>query len=66
MLGIGELVWDTFPNRLVGIPSLQSGNETINLLKSGPALAGPAGPATLPLYYESKWKVKMGKTWEQG
>ena len=30
-------------------PSLQSGNETNDLLKSGPALAGPAGPATPPL-----------------
>ena len=28
--------------------SLQSGNETNNPLKSGPALAGPAGPATPP------------------
>ena len=47
-LGKGELAWDTWPNHLVGRsrPSLQSGNETNDLLKSGPALAGPAGPAT--------------------
>ena len=43
-------VW---PNHLVGRPSLQSGNETNALLKSGPALAGPAGPATPPLYYNT-------------
>ena len=48
-VGKGELAWDTLPNHLVGRPSLQSGNETNDLLKSGPALAGPAGPATPPL-----------------
>ena len=30
-------------------PYLQSGHETNDLLKSGPAQAGPAGPATPPL-----------------
>ena len=34
MLGKGELAWDTWPNHLVGRPSLQSGNETNDLLKS--------------------------------
>ena len=51
-LGKGELAWDTWPNHLVGRPSLQSGNETNDLLKSGPALAGPAGLATPPLHVE--------------
>ena len=46
MQGKGELAWDTWPNRLVLRLSLQSENDP---LKSGPALAGPAGPATLPL-----------------
>ena len=45
----GELAWDTWPNRLVLRLSLQSENETNDPLKSGPALAGPAGPATPPL-----------------
>ena len=49
MQGKGELAWDTWPIRLVLKLSLQSGNETNNPLKSGPALAGPAGPATPPL-----------------
>ena len=48
-LGKGELAWDTWPNHLVDRPSLQSGNETNDLLKSGPALTGPAGPVTPPL-----------------
>ena len=47
--GKGELALDTWPNRLVLRLSLQSENETNVLLKSGPALAGPAGPATPPL-----------------
>ena len=37
------------PNRLVLRLSLQSENESNDPLKSGPALAGPAGPATPPL-----------------
>ena len=45
----GELVWDTWSNRLILRLSLQSENETNDPLKSGPALAGPAGPATPPL-----------------
>ena len=44
-----ELAWNTWPNRLVLRRSLHSENETNDLLKSGPALAGPAGPATPPL-----------------
>ena len=48
MQGKGEFVWDTWPNRLVLRLSLQSGNETNDPLKSGPAKAGPAGPATPP------------------
>ena len=44
---------DTWPNRLVLRLSLQSGHETNDPLKSGPAKAGPAGPATPPLL-ESK------------
>ena len=47
--GKGELAWDTWPIRLVLKLSLQSGNETNDPLKSGPALAGPAGLATPPL-----------------
>ena len=47
--GKGELAWDSWPNRLVLRLSLQSKNETNDPLKSGPALAGPAGPATPPL-----------------
>ena len=47
--GKGEFAWDTWPNRLVLKLSLQSENETNDLLKSGPALAGPAGSATPPL-----------------
>ena len=38
---------------LVLRPSLQSGYETNDPLKSGPAKAGPAGPATPPLAYGS-------------
>ena len=49
--GKGELAWDTWPNHLVLRLSLQSGNETNNPLKSGPAKAGPAGPVTPPLDY---------------
>ena len=37
--------------RLVLRLSLQSKNETDDPLKSGPALAGPAGLATPPLYF---------------
>ena len=44
--GKGELAWDTWPNCLVLTLSLQSENETNNPLKSGPAKAGSAGPAT--------------------
>ena len=44
-----ELAWNIWPNRLVLRRSLHSENETNDLLKSGPALAGPAGPATPPL-----------------
>ena len=47
--GRGELAWDTSLNRLVLRLSLQSENETNDPLKSGPALAGPAGLATPPL-----------------
>ena len=47
--GKGELEWDTWPIRLVLKLSLQSENETNDPLKSGPAWAGPAGPATPPL-----------------
>ena len=39
--------------RVVLRPSMQSGHETNDPLKSGPALAGPAGPATPPLLLES-------------
>ena len=49
--GKGELAWDTWPNRLVLRPSLQSGHETNDQLKSGPAKAGPAELATPPLYF---------------
>ena len=49
MQGKGELAWDTWSNRLILRLSLQSENETNDSLKSGPALAGPAGPATPPL-----------------
>ena len=44
--------WDTWPNRLVlrRSQTLQSENETNDPLKSDPALAGPAGPATPPLH----------------
>ena len=56
-LGKGELAWDTWPNHLVGRPSLQSGNETNDLLKSGPMSCengappfwGPQGPKMLTL-----------------
>ena len=58
-LGKGELAWDTWPNHLVGRQSLQSGNETNDPLKSGPALARPAGPATPPLVYYANY----GYTW---
>ena len=44
--GKDELAWDAWPNRLV---LRLSGNETNNPLKSGPATAGPAGPAMPPL-----------------
>ena len=47
--GKGEPAWDTWPIRLVLKLSLQSENETNDPLKGGPALAGPAGPATPPL-----------------
>ena len=47
--GKGELAWDTWPNRLVLRLSLQSGHKTNDPVKSGPAKAGPAGPATPPL-----------------
>ena len=47
--GKGELVWDTWPNLLVLRLPPQSENETNDPLKSGPAMAGPAGPATPPL-----------------
>ena len=48
--GKGELAWDTWPNRLVLRWSLHPENKTTgDLLKSGPALAGPAGPAMPPL-----------------
>ena len=47
--GKGELEWDTWPIRLILKLSLQSENETNDPLKSGPALARPAGPATPPL-----------------
>ena len=50
--GKGELEWDTWPIRLVLKLSLQSENETNDPLKSGPALAGPAGLATPPLYIQ--------------
>ena len=46
--GKGEPAWETWPNRLVLRPSLQSGNEANDPPKSGPAKAGPAGPATPP------------------
>ena len=46
----GELAWDTWPIRLILKLSLQSENETNDPLKSGPALAGPAGPAMPPLH----------------
>ena len=52
--GKGELEWDTWPIRLVHKLSLQSENETNDPLKSGPALAGPAGPATPPLSWLNK------------
>ena len=48
--GKGELAWDTWPNCLVLRLSLQSRNEINDPLKSGPAKARPAGPATLPLH----------------
>ena len=48
MKGKDELAWGAWPNRLVLKLSLQSGNKTNDLLKSGPAKAGPAGLATLP------------------
>ena len=48
--GKGELAWDIWPNRLVLRLPLQSENETNVPLKSGPALAGPAGSATPPLH----------------
>ena len=54
MQGKGELVWDTWPNRLVLRLSLQSGNKTNDPLKSGPAKAGPAGLATPPLPHFQK------------
>ena len=44
--GKGELAWDIWPNRLVLRLLLQSENETNVSLKSGPALAGPAGSAS--------------------
>ena len=44
--GKGELEWVTWPIRLVLKLSLQSENETNDPLKSGPALARPAGPET--------------------
>ena len=50
MQGKGKLAWDTWPNRLVLRLSLQSGNKTNYLLKSGPDKAGPAGPAMPPLH----------------
>ena len=50
----GELAWDTLLNRLILRLSLQSGNETNDPLKSGPAKAGPAGPATPPLYRQTE------------
>ena len=53
MQGKGELAWDTWPNRLVLRLSVQSGNETNDPLKSGPAKAGPAGPATPPLLFKA-------------
>ena len=66
MLGKGKLAWDTWPNHLVGRPSLQSGNETNDLLKSGPALAGPARPATPPLLpvYVVLIKTPTGKIYK--
>ena len=51
--GKGELVWDTWPNLLVLRLPPQSENETNNPLKSGLAMAGPAGPATPPLHASS-------------
>ena len=51
-------VWDTWPNRLVLRLSLQSENETNDSLKSGPALAGPAGPATPPLHVR-QWHTRV-------
>ena len=54
--GKGELEWDTWPVRLIHKLSLQSENETNDPLKSGPALAGPAGPATPPLLLEENEK----------
>ena len=53
----GELVWDTWPNRLVLRLSLQSENETNDPLKSGLAKAGPARLATPPLL--GYWYVVM-------
>ena len=53
-------LWDTWPNRLVCRLSLQSGNETNDLLKSGPAKAGPAGPAMAPL---QRMQTKLNIQW---
>ena len=61
--GKGELALDTWPNRLVLRLSLQSETETNVPLKSGPALAGPAGPATPPLYQEISQGITSGNVW---
>ena len=61
MQGKSELAWDTWTNCLVLRLSQQSGNKTNDPLKSGPAKAGPAWPATPPLtstHIEVIWVTK--------
>ena len=61
--GKGELAWDTWPNRVVLRRSLRSENKTNDPLKSGPALAGPAGPATSPLLFIILFSYQVLKLW---
>ena len=43
----------SYTHMYLATQSVQSGNETNDPLKSGPAKVGPAGPATLPLGKDS-------------
>ena len=61
--GKGELAWDIWPNRLVLRLPLQSENETNVPLKSGPALAGPAGSATPPLHHIARKETNLAPTY---